>query len=282
MKVTIERPEQAAVPIDRSATALGLDGFSLLSRVQTGEIKAARARSGEMVIPRSELERLAGGPVTVDPAQRSTVLPDKTLGIQSRYGGLSGKESYYKVPGFEGRLGESEIAGYRASASAIAGPLESIKDLNRQLNGDGQLPESSNFEIKMSETERWEVRSALLNLNQGEILLCQRGNEYAIIERFHEDSPYAIANCEAQMLWKGNHAQALTDAFKRDARLTLEFMASNLTAKAQKIVWEQFPDHRPGHIVAAITERCHLAIANEETISQDQKVGQRIGGGISI
>jgi hypothetical protein len=282
MEITIEKPDQAAVPMDRSALALGLDEFSLFSRIQTGEIKAARARSGEMVIPRSELERLAGGPVTVHPTFEGTVLPDKTLGIQSRYGGLSGNEPRYIVPGFDSRLRDKEIDGYRAAASAIAGPLESIKDFNRQLGMEGKLPESCDIEIKMSPTELWEVRSALLNLNQGEILLCQRGGEYAVIERFHEDSPYAIANGDAQMLWKGNHALAITDAFKDDARLTLEFMASNLMAKAQKIVWEQFPDHRPGHIVAAITERCHLAIANEETISQNQGMGQRVGGGIGI
>ena len=278
MEVIIEKPELAAVPIDRSAIALGLDEFSLFSRIQTGEIKAARARSGEMVIPRSELERLAGGPVTVHPARERTVLLDKTLGIEPRHGGLTRKEPSYRVPGFDGRLGENEISGYRAAASAIAVPLESIKDFNRQLSGDGQRPESCDFEIKMSETERWEVRSALLNLNQGEILLCQRGNEYAVIERFHEESPYAIANGDAQMLWKGNDAQAVAEAFKDDARLTLEFMASNLTAKAQKIVWEQYSDYRPGHVVAAITELCHQAIANEETISQNQRVSR----GISI
>jgi hypothetical protein len=278
MEVTIERPEQAAVPMDRSAIALGLDEFSLFSRIQTGEIKAARARSGEMVIPRSELEHLAGGPVIVHPAQEGTVLPDRTLGIQSRYGGLSGNEPRYTVPGFDGLLRENEIGGYRAAASAIAHPLESLKDLNRQLDLEGKLPASCDFEIKMSPTELWEVRSALLNLNQGEILLCQRGGEYAVIERFNGDSPYAIANGDAQMLWKGDHAQAISGAFKDDARLTLEFMASNLTAKAQKIIWEQYPDYRPGHIVAAITERCHQAIVNEETISQNQRVSR----GISI
>ena len=72
MEVTIERPEQAAVPIDRSGVALGLDEFSLLSRIQAGEINAVRARLGEMMIPESELERLAGGPVVVHPAQENS------------------------------------------------------------------------------------------------------------------------------------------------------------------------------------------------------------------
>jgi hypothetical protein len=151
---------------------------------------------------------------------------------------------------------------------------------HRQLSADGQLPESCDFEINMSATEWWEVRSALLNLNHGEILLCQRGNEFAVIERFNNDSPYAQANGNAQMLWKGNDAQALTAAFKDDARLTLEFIASNCVAKAQKIVWEQYPDHRPGHIVAAISERCHQAVANEETISQ--KMTNSVSHGIRM
>jgi hypothetical protein len=63
------------------------------------------------------------------------------------------------------------------------------------------------------------------------------------------------------------------EVFRANARLTLEFMASNLTAKAQRIVWEQFPDERPGHIVAAISERCRQAVGNQENIVN--KLGQK-------
>jgi hypothetical protein len=66
---------------------------------------------------------------------------------------------------------------------------QSLKDLNQQLRGDGQSPEFG--EIDTPQTGRWEVRSSLLNLDPGEILLCQRGDEFAAIERFGEDSPYA-------------------------------------------------------------------------------------------
>jgi hypothetical protein len=283
MQVMNERPDQTALTIDRSASVLGLHEFSLLSRIQAGEITVGRLRSGEMAIPERELERLTGGPVSAQSVEAGAILPDECLGIERRRSGLRQDGQIvlpYKVGGC--RFSEDEIKGYRAASSAIATQLESIKDLNRQLGGSHQVPESGDFEIRMSEAERWEVCSALLNLNPGEILLCQRGNAFAVIERFHEDSPYAQANGDAQMLWKGNDAQALTGAFKDDARLTLEFMASNLTAKAQKIVWEQYPDHRPGHIVAAITERCHEAIANEETILQNQRVGHRLGGGVGI
>ena len=284
MQVTQEKPGQTALATDRSAAVVGLDEFSLFSRIQTGEINTVRARSGEMMIPESELERLAGGRVTVPSSEAGSIRPDESLGIERRStGGLmrGGQIALpYKVAGCT--LSDDEITGYRAASSAIAEQLNYAKELNRQLSVDRKLPESCDFEINMSETERWEVRSALLNLNHGEILLCQRGNEFAVIERFHEDSPYAQGNGNAQMLWKGNDAEALTEAFKGDARLTLEFMASNLVAKAQKIVWEQYPDHRPGHIVAAISERCHQAVANEETISQNRKMMNSVSHGIRM
>lgn len=276
MQVTQERPENKALTMDKCAESLGLAQFSLFSRVQNGEIKAVRARSGEMMIPSSEVKRLVNGYANTPPVQEDTILPDAVLGIQSRYGGLSRTQLFYRVPCLDVPLTENTIGGYRAAFSAIAGQLQSVRNLKEQLLGDGQPPGSR--EINTPQTGRWEVRSALLKLNPGEILLCQRGEEFAAIERFGEDSPYARANGAAQMLWEGNDAQGVTEAFKADARLTLEFMASNLVAKAQKIVWEQYPDHRPGHIVAAIAERCEQAVADEETI----KITQTVRHGIRI
>jgi hypothetical protein len=280
MQVTQERPEDNALTMEKCSATLGLAEFSLFSRVQTGDIKAVRARSGEMLIPNGEVERLVNGFANKPSDHHGTILPDSILGIRAKYGGLSGTQLFYRVPGLDVPLTENTISGYRAAFSAIFGQCQSLTDLNQQLRGDGQSPELG--EINTPQTGRWEVRSSLLNLDPGEILLCQRGDEFAAIERFGEDSPYAKVNGPAQMLWEGNDAQGVAEAFKADARLTLEFMASNLTAKAQKIVWEQYPEHRPGHIVAAITERCHQAITNEEMISQNQRVGHRIGGGISI
>lgn len=280
MQVTQERPEDRALTMDKCAVALGLAEFSLFSRVQIGDIKAVRARSGEMLIPGGEVERLVKDFANKPSVQDGAILPDNVLGIQSRYGGLSGTQLFYRVPGLDGPLTENAISGYRAAFSAIFERWQSAKDLNQQLHGEGQSPESG--EINTPETGRWGIRSSLLNLNPGEILLCQRGDEFAAIERFPENSPYAKAHGAAQMLWESNDAEGVAEAFKADARLTLKFMASNLTAKAQKIVWEQYPDHRPGHIVAAITERCHQAIANEETISQNRKVTHSVGHGFRM
>ena len=59
MYMTLQQPDQAAFPVGKSAAALGIDEFSLLSRIQMGEINTVRATSGEIMIPESELKRLA-------------------------------------------------------------------------------------------------------------------------------------------------------------------------------------------------------------------------------
>jgi hypothetical protein len=45
MQVTQERPEDNALTMEKCSATLGLAEFSLFSRVQTGDIKAVRARS---------------------------------------------------------------------------------------------------------------------------------------------------------------------------------------------------------------------------------------------
>ncbi|MGA9452412.1 MAG: hypothetical protein WBW41_13835, partial [Verrucomicrobiia bacterium] len=104
-------------------------------------------------------------------------------------------------------------------------------------------------------------------------LLCQRKNEFAVIERFKDESLFAKANGNAQILLDGNDPMKLANEFKENAQLTLEFMASNMVAKAQKIVWGQYQGERAGRLVEAISERCRLAVSNEETISQTQELG---------
>jgi len=46
MYMTRQRPDQAAFAVDTCASALGVDEFILLSRIQLGEINAVRASLG--------------------------------------------------------------------------------------------------------------------------------------------------------------------------------------------------------------------------------------------
>jgi hypothetical protein len=284
MYMTLQQPDQAAFSVDQCASALGIDEFSLLSRIQMGEINAVRARSGEIKIPESELERLAPSSLraTPDESGEQQILSDRSLGIESYLGIRSNgvRPWRYRIPGHEGRFSENEIEGFRAGFGAIAKEVETVKGFAKQLQIERQFPQSDEMEIDTPQTGHWEVGEALLNLKRGEILLCRRGDEFAVIERFDQDSPYAQAKGQAQILMQGNDASQLAEEFKSNAQRTLEFIASNATAKAQKIVWGQFYEQKPDEIMAAISERCHQAAVNQETISQ--KMTQSINRGMRV
>jgi hypothetical protein len=284
MYMTRQRPDQAAFTVDTCASALGVDEFTLLSRIQMGEINPVRASSGEIKIPESEMERLAPASRR-GAAHETTALPrlsDRSMGIESHLGlqrnGI--RPTLYRVPGHQRFLTEGEIEGYRAAYGAVAKEVAEVEDFKKQLGIERQFPQSDKMEIDTAQTGRWEVREALLNLNRSEIVLCQRGNDFAVIERFEEESPYAQTNGSAQILLQGNNAGELKSEFQANARHTLAFMASNATAKAQGIVWGYFQEHKPELVMEAISERCQQAAANQETNSR--KITQSINRGMRV
>jgi len=277
MEIINNAPDQDAPTIQQCAFVLGLHEFSLFSRIQAGDITPKRLRSGIMAIPVSELERLLRMTVNVSaiPSRDEIHFSDHNLGIERGWGGLkrNGESVNYSVPGYPFRFPESEIKGYRAAFGVIANEFQSLGELRKQLEKPAAVVPSPENEIRTSQLGVWQVHSTLLKLGQSDILLCQKENDFAVIERFRDDSPYAKANGIAEILLQGNDARELAAAFNANAKHTLEFMASNQVATAQKVIWEQFPDNRPARLAAAISERCRLAVTNEETISQTQSVG---------
>ena len=64
-----------------------------------------------------------------------------------------------------------------------------------------------------------------------------------------DNLPYAKANGIAEILLERNDPRELAAAFNENARHTLEFMASNEVATAQRVIWGQFQEHRPARLV---------------------------------
>jgi hypothetical protein len=267
--------EAEALTIDKCASALDMNEFSLLSRIQSGDITAARLRSGEMAIPVDELERLSHLSVNSLTVETNAPKPSESiLGIKKEWGGLSRKGEHVNlsVPGYPLRFSQSEINAYRAAFGAIANEYVSLTGLKEQLDKPNRVHPSSEKEVCTSEIGVWQVRSTLLNLGQSDILLCQRKNEFAVIERFRDDSLFAKANGNAEILLDGNDPMKLANEFKENAQLTLEFMASNMVAKAQTIVWQQNLEDREEKLVEAISARCRLVVAPDEAISQTEEI----------
>ena len=277
MHIKNDISESDALTISKSASVLGLHEFSLLTRIQAGDITATRLMAGEMAVPISELERLTKQSIyslAVPPDEPVTVWSDARLGIKRNYySGLkrAGEYQEYTVPGIDFlRFTDSEIKGYRAAFSAIAYEFLSLGELRKQLEKPGKVVPSPEKEICTSQLGVWQVCSTLLNLGSSDIVLCQQGNDIAVMERFRDGTPYAKANGIAEILIERNDPNEAMKAFDENAIHTLEFMASNQVATAQRIIWGQFQEHRPSRLVEAISERCRLAVADEETISQTQ------------
>jgi hypothetical protein len=232
-----------------------------------------------MAVPVSEVERLSKLSIhslAIPPDKAEAVLSDARLGIKQESGGLKrdGERQEYSVPGgASGRFTDSEMKGYRAAFSVIAPEFESLGELKKQLENPATVKPSPEKEICTSKLGVWQVNSTLLNLGQSDILLCQKQNDFAVIEKFRDNVPYAKANGNAEILLERNDPREAAAAFNANAKHTLEFMASNEVATAQRVIWGQFQEHRPARLVEAISERCRLAVSDEETISQTQEVG---------
>jgi hypothetical protein len=288
MENTNDTSEPKALTFDQSASALGVHEFSLFSRIQGGDIAPTRLPSGIMAIPICELERLLHKPVNGLAISNEVVaihFSDEQLGIKNEWGGLkraNGEPMNYSVPGFAFRFTESEMKGYRAAFGLIAKEYESLNRLKNQLKNPAAVAPSSEKEISALQPGVWQVHSTLLNLGQSNILLCRKQNEFAVIERFRADVPYAQANGRTEILLQRSNPHELASDFYANASHTLEFMASNHVATAQNVIWKQFSDCYPARVVEAISERCRLAVTNEETIAETRQVNQSNGRSIRI
>lgn len=216
----------------------------------------------------------------------------------------------YTVPGFIGRLTPAEFDAYNEAFDAIKdefAALEHIKNDLKELTanpGIFQIPDShfAGQSIVTRDEERsdlkfhWNVCSRLLKLNHSDILLCERmtgdGKEFAVIERYQNDSPYARANGNAAVLLAGNDPALVVQDYAANARHTLRFMASNMVGMAQTVVWERFASQNPSRVIRAISDRCAQAAGEaqneiqmqilERRMARQQSIGQRQSTGQSV
>ena len=181
-----------------------------------------------------------------------------------------------KAPGTSQRLTDTELAAYNAAFATIERDYRQIEDIKGQLKRfDGLSLEKSDSKSLESVTvngKNWNAHTALVNLPKSEILLCHdpKADQWAIVQRQNTAGRYAQAHGEASVLLTGNSAREVVDEYSSQANHTLRFMARNLTAQAQGVVWEKYPDNNPSQVMHAISERCALAVDNRQTLEQRQ------------
>ena len=184
------------------------------------------------------------------------------------------------APGSRVRLTPGQLNAYTAAFATISPAFEEMQQTKRQL---GRFPQSILEAVAGSSDTgttitvggiEWHTQTQLLKLPKSEIYLCRNPteNEFAIIQQFPAESVYARANGQGEILLRSDNSRQLVSEYVGWAQNTLRFMASNLVAQAQRVAFEQFPQHNPGRVVRAVSERCLSAVG--ESLTLTESIGQ--------
>ncbi len=201
----------------------------------------------------------------------------------------NGEHTEYSVPGFKGKLTSGEMDAYNEAITAIKGELEALQAVKAHLKEMKENPvlftvpqdgvAGEVIEIPNPPNEQWQICSTLLKLRNSETFLCERciqhEKEFAAIERFRNDSPYAQANGNAEVLLKSDDPLLLVQDYNEGAQHTLRFIASNLVSKAHKVVWQRYANSDPARVVRAVSERCAQAASLSQNEDRKEEIEQR-------
>lgn len=176
------------------------------------------------------------------------------------------------------KLNRGETDAYNEAFENINAELEGLKRIRdnvRELINNpviftipggpeaGAIVETHNVPV-----DRWEICSGLLTLRNSRVFLCRRAvagiNEFAVIQTYPTNSPYAQANGDTEQLMAGRDPVALVQNYGVTARDTLQMIAGNLIAKAHKVVWARFANTSPVRVINAISEECAQAASVSE------------------
>jgi hypothetical protein len=193
-------------------------------------------------------------------------------------------------------LNRGELDTYNEAFEAIEGEFEALRHVKESVKGlleDPVIftipggPDSDGLvEIPNVPTDRWRIWSSLLKFRNSQIFLCDRAikgaKEFAVIERFNADSPYAQANGAAEVLLVGDDPVLLVQEYAARAEHTLQFMASNLVAKAHRIVWARYASTSPVRVISVISEQCAQAASLDEAKGEKEVAARNNSHRVSI
>ncbi|HVX91067.1 MAG TPA: hypothetical protein VHC20_05590 [Candidatus Paceibacterota bacterium] len=175
-------------------------------------------------------------------------------------------------------LNRGETDAYNEAFENIRAELEGLKrarDHVREVTNNpvafttsGEPAAGAVITTRNVPPDQWEICSTLLNLRNSRVFLCKRAiagrTEFAIIQTYPSNSPYAQANGDTELLMAGGDAVALVQDCALAAQHTLHLIAGNLIAKAHKIVWARFANTSPVRVVNAISVACAQAASLHE------------------
>lgn len=172
----------------------------------------------------------------------------------------NGQSERHRVPNFAGRLTDAEHEAYQTAVQFIQPELADLATIASALRGienEGvEAIQAVGGEVITGKGERWQVRRCLVKLKDNEMLLCERGQECAVVERHAVNSPFAQANGVCDVAMTGNHERQLLQDFVQNERQALHLLTTDLTAKVSEKLASQYPDLNCQRVVQAVSQRC--------------------------
>ncbi len=159
------------------------------------------------------------------------------------------------------RFSGSQREAYDEALRAFGDDFRAVETICQRMRAiENNTTEDSAREDQSTVVEmegrRWQVRSCLMKLGQSEILLCEsateRGSEFAVAERFSDDSPYARANGPCELLLTGTDSDRLRHDYVECERKTLRLMATDIVTQAQGRLAEKMTEQKLKPVLDAV------------------------------
>ena len=182
-----------------------------------------------------------------------------------------------------------EALAYRAASHSVDRDLHPLEKIKEQLNALEQVrwerpnpPVQETF--RASDGTTWDVYAHLVKLPKSRILLCRPHNSpnWSVVQEFEEGSAYARNHGRTEVLAQGQNVREVVTGYVAQANHTLRFAERNVVAKAQKMVWRQYPQNNPGKIVEALMEHCDKAVTHNRSIGESQTQNIRQSRGMRV
>ncbi|MDX1951071.1 MAG: hypothetical protein SFY81_02740 [Verrucomicrobiota bacterium] len=184
-----------------------------------------------------------------------------------------GEPCQYRVPGFGGRLTETEYQAYTEAMDVVQDQVSQLLEGARTLgeletqainwrelpvNGTSQLIQA--IRIQGDRGAPWQILKTLSKTATNEILFCSRprgtGQEYGIIEQFGPHSAYARAHGTAEVLMTSNDPKILIQDHLDNEKNILQLFRKDIQATVEETLAAKYPGENLSRVVKAVDDRC--------------------------
>lgn len=199
----------------------------------------------------------------------------------------NGEPCQHEVPGYPGRLTASEFQADREAFAAVEDQIRAFTEAASALaDVEKQLPQISapllskvlepaqSLESEELKDSGWQIRRTLDKSARSELLLCsreaERNREFAVIERFDPNSPYAKANGSCEVQLSSNDPRLLLQDYVEQEKQLFRLFRNDLVAQVEEVLSQRFPDQNLSRVAKAIAARCNPAFVVHQPQARSQ------------